>query len=106
MDSPTDWLASRTPTAPDEMKAWLTIADVVTESPSRAVAVPGLLVEAGLVHLDKAVARLVRDREAAHDLLAADALITYACEAAGEEADVHGALYEILGRVRTGDEGA
>ena len=106
MDSPKDWLASRTPTAPDELRAWLTIADVVTKSSSRAVAVSGLLAEAGRVHLDKAVARPGRDRGAAHELLAADALITYACEAAGEATDVDAVLHDILSRVRTGDEGA
>ena len=106
MDSPTDWLASRTPPAPDELTAGFAMAEAGTESTGRAVEMHRLLVEAGLVQLSEAVARSGRDREAAHRLLAADALITYACEAAGEAADVGGALREILGRVRRGEGGA
>ncbi len=105
MATPTDWLARRTPTAPDELKAWLTIAGGETEPERGDATLPERLVEAGLVHLEEAVARPGRDREAAHELLAADALITYGCEAAGESLDVGRALGEILGRLRIGREG-
>jgi hypothetical protein len=57
---------------------------------------------AGLLHLEEAVTRPGRDREAAYRLLAADALITYGCEAASEAADIRAALREVLGRVSRG----
>ena len=63
---------------------------------------PERLSRAGLLHLEDAVARPGRDREAAYQLLAADALITYGCEAASEAPDVRGALSEALVRVSVG----
>ncbi len=88
------WVVTRKPPAPDELIAWLKISD--------GGPVPESLLRAGLLHLEKAVARPGRDREAAYQLLAADALITYGCEAASEAADVRGVLREVLGRVSTG----
>ncbi len=102
MDSPTDWLATRTPPAPDELKAWLKIPDEGTDPRGPAGSVPASLVRAGLLHLEEAVARPGRDREAAYQLLAADALITYGCEAASEAGDVRGVLREVLVRVSSG----
>ena len=95
MDSPDVWLSARTPPVPDELRAWLT-ADDSSASHEERVSLTGHLVKAGLVHLEEAAARPGRDREAAYRLLAADALITYACEAASEAADVGVALEEIL----------
>ena len=63
---------------------------------------PESLLRAGLLHLEEALGRPGRDREAAYQLLAADALVTYGCEAASEAVDVRGALREVLGRVSTG----
>ena len=102
MDSPTDWLATRTPPAPDELKAWLKIPDAGTDADTGVASVPGSLLKAALVHLEDAVVRPGRDREAAYQLLAADALITYGCEAASEARDVRSALREVLVGVRTG----
>ena len=102
MDSPTDWLATRTPPAPDELQAWLKIPDEGTDPGGGVGSVPGSLVRAGLLHLEEAVARPGRDREAAYQLLAADALITYGCEAASEADDVRAVLREVLVRVSTG----
>lgn len=102
MDSPMEWLATRTPPAPDPLRAWLKIPDVGTDSNGGVDSVPRSFLDVGLAHLEEAVARPGRDREAAHQLLAADALITYGCEAASEAADVQGVLREILDRVRTG----
>jgi hypothetical protein len=102
MDSPTDWLATRTPPAPDELNAWLKIPDGGTDADTGMASVPGSLLKAGLVHLEHAVARPGRDRTAAYQLLAADALITYGCEAASEARDVRSALREVLVGVRTG----
>ncbi len=101
MDSPTDWVATRTPPAPDELKAWLKIPDEGTDPAGGVGAVTGCLVSAGLLHLEKAVARPGPDREGAYQLLAADALITYGCEAASEAGDVRDALREVLVRVST-----
>ncbi len=102
MDSPIDWLASRTPPAPDELKAWWKIPNERMDPDDGVDSIVDFLLKAGLSQLEEAVARGGREREAAHDLLAADALITYGCEAASESADVPRALHEILVRVRTG----
>ena len=102
MHSPTAWLATRTPPAPDELKAWLQIPDDGADFDGGVASLPGCLVAGGLAHLDEAVARPGRDREAAYQLLAADALITYSCEAASEAADVRGVLREVLVRVSAG----
>ena len=102
MHSPTAWLATRTPPAPDELKAWLKIPDDGANFDGGVASLPGCLVAGGLAHLDEAVARPGRDREAAYQLLAADALITYSCEAASEAADGGGVLREVLVRVSAG----
>ncbi len=132
MDSAIDWLATRTPPAPDELKAWLKIPDGEKDPDGgvdpdsgkdpdggkdpdrgkdpaggrdldgRGASVTESLMVAGLLHLDEAVARPGRDREAAYQLLAADALITYGCEAASEADDVRGVLREALVRVSVG----
>ncbi len=108
MDSAIAWLATRTPPAPDELKAWLKISGGGKDSdsgvdPDGGVAsVAGSLLKAGLLHLEEAMVMPGRDREAAYQLLAADALITYGCEAASEAVDVEGVLREVLGRVSSG----
>ncbi len=102
MSSPIDWRATRTPPAPDELKAWLSVPDGGTDPDGGAASVTESLLQSGLLHLEEAVARPGRDREAAYQLLAADALVTYGCEAASESADVRGALREVLDRVSTG----
>ena len=102
MDSALDWVATRTPPAPDELKVWLKIPDDSSDLEGGVASVPESLLRAGLLHLEEAVGRPGRDREAAYQLLAADALVTYGCEAASESADVRGALREVLGRVSTG----
>ena len=102
MDSVLDWVATRTPPAPDELKVWLKIPGDSSDLEGGVASVPESLLRAGLLHLEEAVARPGRDREAAYQLLAADALVTYGCEAASESADVRGALREVLGRVSTG----
>ncbi len=97
-----DWLAMRTPPAPDPLKAWIEIPDLGTDADGGRASVPGTLIDVGLARLEEAVGRPGRDREAAHRLLAADALITYACEAASEVADVRGVLRKVLDRVLAG----
>lgn len=103
MDSPTDWIATRTPPAPDELKSWFKIPDGGADPRgSVATRVQRSLLKAALVHLEAAVVRPGRNREAAYQLLAADALITYGCEAASDATDVRGGLREILVGVWTG----
>ena len=97
MDAPIDWVAARTPPAPNELKAWLKIPE------DGADTVPKALLKVGLIRLEEAVVRPGRDREAAYQLLAADALITYSCEAASEAGDVRGVLLEVFAGVRTGE---
>lgn len=106
MDSPNDWLATRMPPAPDELKAWLEVSDGGANPDGEMTSLPGSLVVSGLAHLDEAVAMPGRDREAAYKLLAADALITYACEAASEAVDVQAVLDEVLVRVLAGGTAA
>ncbi len=106
MDSPNDWLATRMPPAPDELKAWLKVSDGGANPDGEMASLPGSLVASGSAHLDEAVAMPGRDREAAYQLLAADALITYACEAASEAVDVRGVLNEVLVRVLAGGTAA
>ena len=95
MDSLMDWVVTREPPAPDELRAWLKI-------PDGGPVVPERLLGVGLLHLEEAVARSGRDREAAYQLLAADALYTYGCEAASEAADVRSVLRDALGRASVG----
>ena len=102
MDSPIDWVATRTPPAPDELKVWLKIPDDGSDPDGGVASVPESLLRAGLLHLEEALGVPGRDREAAYQLLAADALITYSCEGASEAADVRGVLREILDRVSNG----
>jgi hypothetical protein len=57
------------------------------------------LLEGGLAELGRARAEPGRVRRSAFHLLAADALVTYACEAALEHADPEEALRRVLERV-------
>lgn len=83
------WLALRRPEPPSDLAGAL-----------RAAAAPGArveaLTEAGLARLDDARARPGRVRESAFRLLEADALLTYACEAALETDDPDAELRRIL----------
>ena len=73
-----DWLAARTPPPPPALAA--RIAATVGDASCGRAALPGTLVEHALGFL-----KLIGDsRDSADDLLAADALITYAMEAATE----------------------
>jgi hypothetical protein len=84
------------------LKAWFKIPGDNSDPDGGVASVPESLLRAGLLHLEDAVGRPGRDREAAYHLLAADALVTYGCEAASEAVDVCGVLREVLGRVSTG----
>lgn len=73
------WLERREPRAPEPLFARM------AEALSRCAEtdIPAALASAAFACLRRAVER-GRDRAAALDLLAADALLTYACEAAAE----------------------
>jgi hypothetical protein len=83
------WLASRRPAPPADLAARLTLAE---PGVSRHEA----LAAAGRARLASARARLGRVRDSAFVLLEADALVTYACEAALETQDPEAALRHVL----------
>lgn len=87
---PRAFLATRTPPAPAPLGRWL--GDVSFGS---GVVCEALL-RAGLSELDVSRSAPGRVRASAFHLLAADALLTYACEAALEDADPRIALVGIL----------
>lgn len=62
------------------------------------------LLRRGLAALSGARARTGPNREGAFRLLAADAYLTYACEAAAESDEPGAALEEILSRVASAPE--
>ena len=74
-----DWLATREPPPPPELAAH--IAALTRDIESDRAELPQTLVSVA----KKILASLGDGRESANDLLAADALVTYAVEAAAEE---------------------
>lgn len=80
------WLDARTPAMPEELRRAL---DAVLERATPdAGSTADRLAAAGLAALRRSIDDEVAaesDRQRATDLLAADALLTYACEAAAEE---------------------
>ena len=86
-----DWLDTRRPAVPDGLKERLAAEGEV------AVSVAGLA-DLGIAALDRAEVARQLDRHAAFQLLAADALLTYACEAAVDEPEVASGLHLILDR--------
>jgi len=72
------WLAERTPHPPEPLARWLDGVELSGDSVLEA------LMHGGLRELARARAEPGRVRNSAFHLLAADALITYGCEAALE----------------------
>ena len=98
------WLDSRTPAPPAELRAAVEAGlDVGADAGGAARSAPPssppveLLTGAAVARLTAALERPGRVRESAFDLLAADALATYACEAA-LDADDPGPALARLGR--------
>jgi len=83
------WLTARRPEPPSDLAGALR---PVPDSDQPADA----LTEAGMARLDEARTQPGRVRESAFRLLEADALLTYACEAALETEDPDAALRRIL----------
>ncbi|MEK7239652.1 MAG: hypothetical protein AAB224_03635 [Gemmatimonadota bacterium] len=87
------WLAAREPAAPEALRA--RIARLVGEHPEwEALPLPEALLAAGEVLLGHVLAAPARNRTTAVDLLAADACVTYAFEAAADDPDRLVALAE------------
>ena len=92
------WMAERRPAPPRHLAEALAFAGAASaDAPLAALA--GLVAE-GESRLAAARARLGRVRESAFRLLEADALITYACEAALECEDPEAALRQVLSATR------
>lgn len=83
------WVARRTPRAPEDLEAQL------SEAVGGRAASAESLADVARALLEAAVSRPGRVRESAFELLLADALVTYACEAALEQGDPT----EVLGRL-------
>ncbi len=81
------WLAGRRPVPPMALEAWI---------PARSPELLAGLTEHGVLALGRARRRPGRVRDSAFDLLVADALLSYACEAALELPDPELALRRIL----------
>lgn len=86
------WISSRNPPAVMPLARWTDTGEVAGAGDR-----PGILVELATSALRSALELPGNEREGAYHLLAADALFTYACEAALETEDVEGALLSILG---------
>jgi hypothetical protein len=104
------WLDGRRPPPPPDLDAELSrdFDRVPRDVGARSGETPGgdvfheVLLRAARARLDESRARPGRVRESAFELLAADALITYACEAALESDDPEAALGRLfeVGEVR------
>ena len=82
------WIASRRPPAAMPLERW------TAGGSADPVAALTAMAESAM---ESALASPGKDRESAYHLLAADALLTYACEAALESPDVETTLLSILG---------
>jgi len=89
---PRTFLATRNPSAPEPLATWLAGVPLGPGAESEA------LLRAGLSELDASRSAPGRVRASAFHLLAADALLTYACEAALDHDDPRPAFVEILQR--------
>ena len=88
-----DWLASRSPAPPPEMSDRL--RGIVRDSAATADELPKVLIEKAI----GLFAAIGDDRASAADLLAADALITYAMEAAAESGNVDAAAVHAMRQI-------
>lgn len=110
MSEVADWLLGRDPAAPSDLRQRVVDAvsdasrapDPAAASPDPAVARADALCAAARLRLNAVVRHPGRVRESALKLLVADALVTYACEAALEADRPLEALGRIveLGRTR------
>jgi hypothetical protein len=90
------FLASRTPPPPEALKAWLVAG-------ARGGEAARVLTDQALGELAGSRAVAGRVRESAWHLLAADALLTYACEAALDGSDPPRDFEELLRKAASGE---
>jgi hypothetical protein len=76
------WLDARAADAPASLRTRMSRA--LADSPDSSTSLPETLANAALAHLERVLAH-PSERAAAFELLAADALLTYAFEAAAEQ---------------------
>jgi hypothetical protein len=94
LSDPRSWLEARTPPPPPGLTL-----------PSPESLAPGPLPESLTTAATSALARALAgsgERRGAFDLLAADALLTYACEAAAEAGDPEATLHSLVEQVGRG----
>ena len=92
-----DWLEARRPPAPEGLAAWLGPRVDGAEPAGGAEGDVGATLRArAFAALDRARTAPGRSRDSAWWLLAADALLTYACEAALEGNDPDACLERLL----------
>lgn len=90
------FLALRTPRPPEALEAWLAAG-------TRGGDATQALVDQALDELSRSRAVPGRVRDGAWHLLAADALLTYACEAALDGSDPPGMLEDVLRKAAAGE---
>lgn len=93
-----EWISDRRPKPPPGFVKRLASARTIHGR------VSDVLLEEAVVAMSASMDDGVVSREAAFLLLAADAHITYACEAALDEGDVEEQLRRILSEIATGTE--
>lgn len=99
------WLDRVEPPVPGSFRKWLEPPDVGGGAPLAGDGSAGTLPpadrleEAGLAALDRAIRPAGRERGGAFDLLAADAFLTWAAEAALEEEDPEARLDALAHRL-------
>jgi hypothetical protein len=82
-----EWLRSRTPPPPEALVVRVEAALGGPAAATDAAVAPERLLDAAVLLLEPLLAREDAGRECALDLLAADALVTYAFEAASVDAE-------------------
>ena len=98
-DSMGTWISSRRPPVPGAFQSRLEVSADEVLAPGVDGRLPERLADAGARRLAQAMERPGKDRESAFLLLAADGLVTYACEAAADTVDPARALEDVLARV-------
>ncbi len=92
------WMGGRTPAPPRGLADHLQGMIGESDTSSRSLA------SVAILQLNKAIERPGRDREGAFHLLAADALMTYACEIAVDEEDSVEVLSNLLAGLSGGPD--
>lgn len=91
-EAATDWVAARRPAPPEELMELLTPCLEAREATEKDLG------EAARHALERTLGAPVRERTTADHVLVADALLTYACEAAVGTPDCGAAFEELLRR--------